>query len=165
MAGIIKPKIRKSTFERFLEKINKDDPSSNGCWFYNNGKDRDGYGMISINDHPRKAHQISYMTFKGPIEKDKHVCHSCDNPSCINPVHLFLGTNKENMRDKINKGRDRVRGEQNVKSILTDELVKQILLEKDHLTIAEIARKHGLSWEHASAVIKRKIWRHIDVSI
>lgn len=81
------------------------------CWEWRGAKDKDGYGKFTRkipktrkSTHHR-AHRAAYTVFKGPIEEGMHVLHSCDNTSCCNPQHLFLGTNKDNMVDKIAKGR------------------------------------------------------------
>ena len=67
-------------------------------------KDAQGYGRFAVNKESKRANRVVYELCKGTIGKDLHVCHSCDNPSCINPNHLWLGTNADNMRDKIAKG-------------------------------------------------------------
>lgn len=76
--------------------------NTTGCWNWVGAvANKKGYGSF-FGD---RAHRVSYRTFKGEIPSDKHVLHRCDNPSCVNPEHLFLGTNKENIDDKMLKGR------------------------------------------------------------
>jgi hypothetical protein len=136
---------------------------SNGCWIYKKGKDLDGYGVISIKNKTDKAHQVAYLTFVGQIMKGMHVCHKCDNPSCINPVHLFLGTGRENMHDKIKKGRDRVKGEESVISKLTDDQVRS--LRQDFINgikYAQLGPKYNITPEQASNIVRRKVWKHLD---
>lgn len=88
---------------RLLSKIIIDDET--GCWNWLAGKDKNGYGKIVINKRHLMVHRASYYYFVGPFEQDKLICHKCDNPSCINPDHLFIGTWLSNMQDKVNKGR------------------------------------------------------------
>lgn len=93
---------------RFLDKIQKG--SSGECWTWIGALDGEGYGRIGYKRKVVRAHRLSVMLFKGPIPKGKLVMHACDNPKCVNPVHLSIGTDLENTRDCISKGRKRAPG-------------------------------------------------------
>lgn len=91
------------TIDRFLNKVCFN-PS--GCWEWKAFISPDGYGHFRADEiSSKRAHVFSYHFFKGKIKKGYLVCHTCDNPVCVNPAHLWLGTHKENMHDKIQKGR------------------------------------------------------------
>lgn len=88
---------------RFLNKIDipKD---ANKCWTWKEYKDKDGYGVYRAGQKV-KAHRYSFLLFNGFISNEQFICHHCDNPSCVNPAHLFQGSPKDNIRDCVQKGR------------------------------------------------------------
>lgn len=88
--------------ERLLSKCVK---SESGCWEYSGGKDPYGYGRFSLGSRRLGAHKVSYVLHKGDVPKGLVVMHSCDNPACINPEHLQLGSVKDNVHDCIQKKR------------------------------------------------------------
>lgn len=87
--------------ERFISKLHK----SNNCWLWLASKNTDGYGQFKINNKKHLAHRVSYEIYSGDITCGLMVLHSCDNPSCVNPKHLRLGTSKENTKDMITRNR------------------------------------------------------------
>jgi hypothetical protein len=79
-----------------------------GCWEWQGKLDCYGYGVFKVGDKSYKAHRYSYELYKDSFDKSLHVLHRCDNPRCVNPDHLFLGTNRDNIQDKVNKGRSKI---------------------------------------------------------
>ena len=96
------------------------------CWLWSSGLFTSGYGQFKVSGVPTPAHRVSYELFRGAIPIGKSVLHKCDVKSCVNPAHLFIGTQLDNMQDKVRKNRQ-ARGENNGRANLTNDAVKQIL--------------------------------------
>lgn len=90
---------------RFLFYVKK----TESCWIWMGGKGRSNYGKFMIGEKTSVASRVAYELFKGKLEENKYVCHTCDNPPCVNPEHLWLGTSSENQLDSIKKGRRKLK--------------------------------------------------------
>ncbi len=149
--------------DRFMEKVVKHPEENGGCWEWIAATYRGGYGhfrrKVEGNWKMVKAHRYSYELFKGPLEKSLFVCHKCDNPSCVNPEHLFLGTAKENSDDKLKKGRFRGGRNPNHKW-LTQEVVDAIREDyKKGLSQIELVRKYGHNRSQVCRVVNHQTWK------
>lgn len=113
----------KSTRERIEE--GSEPITETGCWVWVASVYGKGYGQLWFNGKHLSAHRVAYEAFIGPIPEGLHVLHRCDMPACVNPAHLFLGTNKANSDDKVEKGRQ-ARGEGHGLTALTNREVLEI---------------------------------------
>lgn len=114
------------------------------CWMWAGQISRRGYGFIKENYKTKLAHRVSYELFVGPIPAGLFVCHRCDNPACVNPGHLFVGTAKDNRKDMFDKGRGNCpRGENHPFSKITKDDVLEIRTSKKRG--CDLAVEYGLS--------------------
>lgn len=133
-----------------------------GCWLWIGYLDPHGYGRLNVGNRPRLAHRISYELHFGNLPADKVLCHKCDNPRCVNPEHLFLGTQADNVADMENKGRARKRGlkgSQHGRALLTEAQVLAIRASK--LSTKRLAEMYGVTVRAIQDVRGGKSWKHI----
>lgn len=134
-----------------------------GCWEWNGSRHiRGGYGQISGSrkSGPLKTHRIAYELAKGPIAHGLVICHTCDNPPCVNPDHLFAGTVRENNHDMQAKGRDKqmlMAGEACPSSKLTWEQVQAIRASSESLTA--LGARYGVTKQAIARVRKGSAWK------
>lgn len=143
----------------FFSKVSK----TKNCWLWTGYKNNKGYGSF-LYPKGTLAHRYSYLVHNGEIPDDMMVCHSCDNPSCVNPEHLWIGTAQNNMDDCIRKNRNKivtVRGEENGLSKLNERQVCEILKNENKLTQKEFANKFRCDQTTIHYVQYGKTWKHI----
>lgn len=158
----------------FWRHVSRSEPK--GCWIWTGIKQPQGYGIVKCGKQ-RIAHRLSYMLHNSEFDQSKHVLHACDNPSCIRPSHLWLGTHQDNMKDRDRKGRGRPgnvpknfyntkgnphykqRGESNGFSKLNSSLVSEI--RKRHTegeSMRALGRAYSVSDIHIARIVKREAW-------
>lgn len=150
-----------TNIERFLSHVYPE--PNTGCWLWaacTNKKT--GYGVVGdkANDFGH-AHRKSYFLFKGDFDRSMHVLHTCDVRCCVNPDHLYLGSNLDNSADKMRRGRQ-ANGERIATSKLNVNQVLQIRIDKKlGISSREIGGKYGIARQNVNAIISRKHWSHI----
>jgi len=174
---------RKTIEERFWSKVDKTN-GHDSCWIWKASKNKLGYGWFGMGGHRGKverAHRVAMILSGHSLTSENLVCHKCDNPSCVNPGHLFIGTQFDNMRDMAAKGRSgprnrpermargdkngaRVHNERMARGVrvygakLNDELAREIYASG--LPIRELSRRHGVDRKAISLLKKGVTWRH-----
>lgn len=157
--------------ERFWPKVQR----TEGCWLWLGAKRRRGYGEIGGDPSTRTimaAHRVSWELHFGPIPEGMDVCHRCDNPPCVNPAHLFLGTESANMQDASAKGRlrnpavfrpeklERGAGRYNAK--MTEDTVRTIRRRRaEGALLREIAAELGITFSAVDNVLRGVRWKHV----
>lgn len=152
---------RRTIASRFWSKVQKRDV---GCWDWMACKNEFGYGCIGAGGdkgRPLKAHRVAWELLVGPIPPDTMVLHRCDNPGCVRPDHLFLGTQLENVRDCIEKGRS-IRGSAHKRAKLTEGKVRIIReLYSTGKSLRELGDAFGVADTTIHKAVSRKTWAHV----
>lgn len=139
-----------------------------GCWIWTGAQCGKGYGLVSIGRRTQRAHRVAFHYATGVDPGSMHVLHKCDTPSCINPMHLMLGTNTDNVADKVAKNRQArgekiglaMCGERQGQHKLTASDV--VAIRESDLRVKELSLRYGVSPSVISEVRSRKAWKHIE---
>lgn len=135
-----------------------------GCWEWAGRGLPKGCGRFQIDKKEWLAHRFSYFLAHGPIPEGLCVCHKCDNPKCVNPDHLFLGTNADNIADMRKKDRH-TRGEKVAWARLCDGDVKEIRSKYNPyiVTAGQLAKEYGVNEKTIRRIVQGKTWKHLPV--
>lgn len=151
--------------ERFWAKVDRRGPTE--CWPWTANVDTRGYGRFQLNGRSRRAHRVSYELSAGPIPEGMHVCHRCDNPLCVNPGHLFLGRDEDNVADKVAKNRQargssigaKLSGDLGGAAKLTWADVRSIRAAAVSTLQAALATRFGVSKSAISLIVSGRTWK------
>ncbi len=156
--------------DKFWPKVDKRGPDD--CWNWKASILKSGYGNMNLRMPDGKyrthtSHRLSWELHNGQIPDGLWVLHKCDNRACVNPAHLFLGTQQDNIADCVAKRRHFVpkarTGENNERSLLDGDQVARILSAAGKVGHKELAAEFGVAKSTIAAVISRKTWKHIEV--
>jgi len=144
---------------RFWAKVRKSD----GCWEWTAKRNRKGYGDVRYQRKMQGAHRVAWQLTYGPIPKRRLVCHHCDNPSCVRPDHLFLGTEKDNSDDCVRKGRN-AKGERTRRAKLIAAQVREIRQRyaQGDTSASRLAREFGVCSRTIYSIVNYASWCHIS---
>lgn len=145
---------------RFWGRVQKGDPGE--CWIWRAAVDSCGYGRIKVANRGQKANRVAYALTHGDVPGDMNVCHRCDNPACVNPNHLFLGTRAQNMRDMVRKGRS-MRGMRNNRAVLSKADVIEIRHKyvPNRYGCKRLGKEYGVNPATIHLIVTGKSWSHI----
>lgn len=157
---------------RFWSKVNKNGPipahcpELGQCWEWKGKPDISGYGRFRVGKYTSKAHRVSYRIHIGDIEKELAVLHKCDNAICINPAHLYQGTQLQNSFDAKQRHRTyRPIGHKNVNAKFNDDIIREIIqYHKDTgFMHKDIAKKYKVVPSVITGIVNRTTWKHVAI--
>jgi hypothetical protein len=152
-------KTKEITKERIESKVERIPEA--GCWIWMGTTTVRGYGQIESHSRKHYAHRASYQAFIGEIPEGMYVCHACDNVYCVNPAHLFLGTQKQNLQDMAKKGRSTI-GERNPMAKLTEADVKDIkYLLGTGVSVKSLSLEYGVTTSSINQIKTGIRWTHV----
>lgn len=155
---------RQDIVNRFWSKVSIPSDYVNECWEWQAGKDKDNYGYFHIRRGTKyRAHRFSYEYYFGAIPDKKLICHTCDNPSCVNPNHLFAGTNTDNLQDMSKKGRGTI-GMTNVNAAFTNQDIIDMIegvSSNIYGSITELMNVYNVSRPTIHRIFNNETWTHI----
>lgn len=153
--------------ERFFSRVSKG--AANDCWERNSTRSKRNYGLLSYTPTRKGrvylyAHRISFFLEHGFLPAELDVLHTCDNPPCVNPAHLFLGTQEDNVADMVQKERQ-LRGKKVHTVKLTEDQVQQIRIIhfREKLSYRELSRQFGVSDEQIRCICLRVYWKYLPI--
>lgn len=145
--------------DRLLRSVQYE--ANSGCWLWAGTLDGKGYGRLLNNRKVLSAHRASWTVHNGPIPDGLCVCHRCDTPLCVNPAHLFLGTQQENIRDASNKQRTPLGERQGRSKLKAADVIAIREMASAGIPQKDIAAKFAIAKPTVSDIVRRKKWPHV----
>jgi len=154
----------RSTARRFWDKVDRSNDDE--CWEWQYHRNEDGYGQFGYDGRVELAHSVVLM-LHGETLGEEYVLHHCDNPACVNPEHLYVGDQEDNMQDREERsGYEHPLGEEHPRSSLSDDDVAVIKwkLENTDMIQKEIANEYGVSREAIGEISRGATWTHVEAA-
>jgi hypothetical protein len=133
--------------------------SKNGCWEWDGAKQEKGYGRVFFNGEYFYAHRLAWILTNGPIPDGFYICHHCDNTSCINPAHLFVGTSYDNAMDRESKNRNKG----NKKLSENDVILARQLYNRGLATIKDLSRCLHVGYADIRNIVSGASWKRLPI--
>jgi hypothetical protein len=145
--------------ERFWSRVVKQ--GEDGCWMWTGCVNRHGYGIINTGERNELAHRVAYELTNGRMLPGEYCLHRCDNPSCCNPSHLFTGTQRDNVKDMVSKGRN-PKGSERPNALLTEVDVIEIRRLCSEGTLQkDVAKQYGVNKGLVGSIVRHTTWKHV----
>lgn len=122
-----------------------------------------GYAVIKLTQKNIKLSRFVYLLYYGAYDETLHVLHTCDNPKCVNPRHLFLGTNLDNVKDKVNKNRHGYGSKHWMHKLTEEDIINIVMRFRNGERQKDLALEYGILKSTMSDICNRKTWKHVDV--
>ena len=139
--------------KRFFSKVRK----TRGCWLWTGSQTKRGYGQLKALRRRWQAHRLSWFIHRGMIPEGLQVLHRCDNPACVKPAHLFLGTHLDNIKDKVSKHRQAVAHQK----LSPTQAIKILALLNQKVSYSTIAARFKVTKSTIYKIKKGKSWKHV----
>lgn len=146
-----------SVEQRFWSNV-VGEPNS-GCWLWMGPVDENGYARFRVGARKARMHRWAFETLVRPLSRSEIVCHKCDVPACVNPSHMFIGSQRDNVEDKVKKGRQSV-GRKSPCAKLTEDQVRDIRASDE--TNRALGRKYGVTHGIIGKIKNREDWKHVQ---
>lgn len=152
--------------QKFWQNVDKRGPDE--CWIWTGYKSEHGYGKLTSGRRKDgdfkliRAHRFSYTLKHGPIPKGVEICHKCDNPSCVNPNHLFAGSHQDNASDMVAKGRQAIGNRLPWAKLTPSDIPRIRQLHSEGISRRKIAKQYGVSYATILDVIEGRTWKHVE---
>ncbi len=149
----------RSDWDRLRAKVALD--VMTGCWIWTASFYPDGYANFWFRGHGRRASRIAYELWKGSVPKDKEVLHNCDNPKCVNPSHLHIGTRAENQHEMVIRGRSNRGVDVNTNKLSEKEVLQIRKLSKCGESNGALAKKFSVTSTNIGFIVRGVTWKHL----